>query len=115
MDFTARTILQSSQQGDDTSIQQVSIIVETHQVTVEHPAELQPQSEPVIIKWNQCLCNKLLQSVITDEDCLIICARVTFPLSMHKSSVCIISELQYKWSVSKQAEGVNRHLLVLQS
>lgn len=43
MDFTARTILQSSQQGDDTSIQQVSIIVETHQVTVEHPAELQPQ------------------------------------------------------------------------
>lgn len=42
--FTARTVLQGSEQGNDTSIQHVPIVVETHQVTVEHPAELQPQS-----------------------------------------------------------------------
>lgn len=44
MRITAHTVLQGSQQGGDTSIQQVPIVVETHHVTVEHPAELQPQS-----------------------------------------------------------------------
>lgn len=41
----AHTVLQSSQQGDDASIQQVPIIVQTHDVTVEHPAELQHKPE----------------------------------------------------------------------
>lgn len=41
--FTAHTVLQGSQQGDETSIQHVSAIVQTHQVAVEHPAELQTE------------------------------------------------------------------------
>lgn len=41
--IAARTVLQGSQQGNDTSIQQVPIVVETHDVTVQHPAELQPE------------------------------------------------------------------------
>jgi len=37
----AHTVLQGRQQGDDASIQQVPVVVETHHVAVEHPAELQ--------------------------------------------------------------------------
>lgn len=38
---SAHTVLQGRQQGDDASIQQVPVVVETHHVAVEHPAELQ--------------------------------------------------------------------------
>lgn len=41
--FTAHTVLQGSQQGNETSIQHVAAIVQTHQVAVEHPAELQTE------------------------------------------------------------------------
>lgn len=40
---TSHTVLQGSQQGNGTSVQQVPVVVETHQVAVEHPAELQPE------------------------------------------------------------------------
>lgn len=70
-DFTAHTVLQGSQQGNDTSIQHVSIVVETHQVAVEHPAELQPQSAHSgsmtttcttnTIQPDQCMCMIILE------------------------------------------------------
>lgn len=69
--FTAHTVLQGSQQGNDTSIQHVSIVVETHQVAVEHPAELQPQSAhsgsmtttctTITIQPDQCVCMIILE------------------------------------------------------
>lgn len=40
------TILQSGQQGDEAGIQHVSVILQTNQVTVEHPAELQQSTQP---------------------------------------------------------------------
>lgn len=107
--FSAHTVLQGSQQGNDTSIQHVPIVVETHHVTVEHPAELQPESaesEPMTKQSN------------STSVCAIY--GFTFPLSMHKSSVCITSELQHphkKLRLVKTVAGIDKiistHLMVL--
>ena len=35
-----RTVPQSCQQGDETDIQKVPIVVQTHEVAVQHPAQL---------------------------------------------------------------------------
>lgn len=44
---TAPTVLQSSQQGDDTSVPEIPVVVQTHQVAVEHPAQLEGESSVV--------------------------------------------------------------------
>lgn len=87
--FTAHTVLQGSQQGNETSIQHVSVIVQTHQVAVEHPAEL--QAESTFRAGGHSMRNDLTstRSVHVQDY-----RDVTFPLSMHKSSVWITSELQ---------------------
>lgn len=93
--MTARTVLQGSQQGDDTSVQHVPIVVEAHQVTVEHPAELQPESAE-----SGPTCATITHLTAPEYD-----SGFTFPLSMHKSSVCISSELQHR----KKKRELNTH------
>lgn len=38
------TVLERCEQGDDASVQQVAVVVETHEVTVQHPAQLERTS-----------------------------------------------------------------------
>ena len=45
MNSVCATVLERSEQGDDARVQQVAVIVETHEVTVQHPAQLQ-ETEP---------------------------------------------------------------------
>ena len=86
--FTAHTVLQGSQQGNDTSVQHVAVVVQTHDVTVEHPAELQQESAE-----SGPMTQHLPQSQSVTAPVYV--HGFTFPLSMHKSSVCITSELKH--------------------
>lgn len=74
--ITVHTVSQSSQQGNDTSVQHIPIVVEAHDVTVEHPAELQPQpapSEPMMSSSYNSLTNTMIWVYLSSVNAQVLC------------------------------------------